>query len=168
MLFRSKLARNMLSHTMPPLDELCNTRRFCHAIVHYMEEEEHISATVQEMTKEVLPQIMRLADQDTDDEELDMGVDEYNDILHLCFIPNIIDIVEPYLGLPTPRVPSLLDHIASSPSHITVTDDSNNENKDPNHPGEGWMKYDSSCGFTTPLFSLTRNSSQRWPSIFDT
>ena len=102
---------------------------------------------------------MTLADQDSDDEEMGMTIDEYNDVLHLCFIPNIVDVVEPYLGLPTPLVPSLLDCIASSPSHITVTDNSNKENEDPNHPGEGWMKYNPNCGDHYPF--VFSNKEQR-------
>ena len=133
-----ELAHDMLLHATPPLDEIRNTQCFCCTIACYMEEKKnHISATVQVMTEEVLPQIMKLVDQDSDDKELGMTVDEYNDVLHLCFIPNTVNIVEPYLGLPAPLVPSLLDRIAESPSHITITDDSNKENEDPNHPGEG-------------------------------
>ena len=109
-----ELARDMPSHSTPPSDELNNTRRFCCAIICYMEEEEdHISSTVQTMTEEVLPQIMALADQGSDDKEMGMSIDEYNDVLHLCFIPNIVDVVEPYLGLPAPLVPSLLNRIVT-------------------------------------------------------
>ena len=58
------------------------------------EEEDHVSATVQTMTEEVLPQIVVLANQGSDDKELGMTIDEYNDVLHLCFIPNIVDIMD--------------------------------------------------------------------------
>ena len=72
-----ELARDMPSHSAPPSDELNNTRRFCCAIVRYIEEEEdHISDTVQAMTEEVLPQIMALADQGSDDEDMGMSIDE--------------------------------------------------------------------------------------------
>ena len=80
---------------------------------------------------------------------------EYNCIIHLTYISTFTDKIEEYidLAMQDTHPPSLLECI-STPTHISV---SSNKEEDSSHPGEDWIKCDTSNTKHYPLIFINKD-----------
>jgi hypothetical protein len=68
------------------------------------------------------------------------SLENYNQIVHLAWVPTFVDIINPYRESPTDEAPMLL---VATPSQLSVVDASVQTEEDADHPGDDWMLYDS-------------------------
>jgi hypothetical protein len=90
-------------------------------------------------TNDLVPAINALS-YATGQEEPPCSLQNYNEIVHLAWVPTFIDLINPYHESPTDKAPIIL---IATPSQLSIIDASAQTEEDTDHPGGDWMLYDS-------------------------
>ena len=148
--------RESLSVGVPSVAEIRQVRLNCRALLRATWDMSRLNKAFEAWTQDLLPSIVSLANQGLDNEPIDLDIKDYNDVLHLFFIPNITDVLEDYMEEPQtspipPTVP-LLHCIASGSKPDSLSSDEPQViAQDPKHPGQGWEKFDPTNTSQYPL-----------------
>ena len=121
-----------------------------------MEDANRIAQALEAWTTDLLPTITTLANQDVEDETLEVNIRDYNNVLHLFFVPNIANVIQPYLDepqfSPAPSCVPLLQRISAGSEPDSLSSDNPIEFVDNlDHPGDGWEKFDAADTSHYPL-----------------
>jgi len=151
-----------LAGQIPSSAMVLHVRKQCRALLKYMEAQEHITGALSAWTEDLLPAINILGNTELDDQVFTTTFHNYTAVEHLFLIPQILNKIEGYMlddniqsnepvGFatynPTISLSSMLSPIPNVPQ---LTEQLN----DPNHPGDGWSKYDCSDTWQYPLVFL--------------
>jgi hypothetical protein len=125
----------------PPPTQINGMITLCHAILWYQQSHPELSEAMKEWTDQLMVPIQAISEHSID-LPLPITLSEYNAITHLTYITAFTDHIEPYIDGQTLEPPPTLLQCITTPSHISVSSDSEDDETD--HPGGEWMLYNSS------------------------
>jgi hypothetical protein len=97
-----------------------------------------LSDAMKTWTDDLVPAINALS-YATGSEEPPCSLENYNQIIHLAWVPTFVNLINPYHESPTDEAPMLL---IATPSQLSVVNASAQTEGDADHPGDDWMVYD--------------------------
>jgi len=130
-----------------------------------MEQQEHVSGALSAWTEDLMKAINILGNDGLDDKTFKTTYRDFKVVQHLFFVPCILDLTEPYISEDSINSDEpvcfaqyqLTVTRSTSPSEsILLAPPLTSDLQDPDHPGEGWVQYDSTQPHLYPIVFLNK------------
>ena len=130
-----------------------------------MEQQEHVTRALSAWTEDLMGAINILGNDGLNDESFKTTYHNFKAVQHLFFVPHILDLTEPYMDddsinsdepIRFAQYQPTVTRSTSPSESICLAPPLTSDLQDPNHPGEGWVQYDSTQPHLYPIVFLNK------------
>jgi len=128
-----------------------------------MEQQEHVTGALSAWMEDLMGAINILGNDGLDNESFETTYHDFKAVQHLFFVPYILDLTKPYMdddsvnsGEPIrfAQYQPTITRSTSPSESICLAPPLTSDLQDPDHPGKGWVRYDSTQPHLYPIVFL--------------
>ena len=128
-----------------------------------MSQQQRVSGALSAWTEDLMGAINILGNDGLDDETFETTYHDFKAVQHLFFVPRIIDLINPYMSEDSVNTDEPVRFAQYNPTVSRSTSPSESirlappltsDLQDPDHPGEGWIRYDGTQPHLYPIVFL--------------
>jgi len=151
--------------THPTSEDIKEVRKRCQALLKVMEQQECVTGALSAWTEDLMGAINILGNDRLNDKSFKTTYRDFKAVQHLFFVSCILDLTEPYMDDDsinsdepvrfTQYQPTVTRSTSPSKS-IRLAPPLTSNLQDPDHPGEGWVRYDGTQPHLYPIVFLNK------------
>jgi len=124
-----------------------------------MSQQQAVSGVLSAWTEDIMGAINILGNDGLNDETFETTYHDFKVVQHLFFIPRILDLIDPYMSNNSVNTDEPIRFAQYNPTVTRSTSPSKSirlapplasDLQDPDHPGEGWVRYDGTQPYLYP------------------
>ena len=130
-----------------------------------MEQQECVTGALSAWTEDLIGAINILGNDGLNDETFETTYHDFKSVQHLFFVPHVLDLTEPYISDNSVNSDEPVRFAQYQPTVTRSTSPSESIHlapllasnlQDPDHPGEGWVRYDGTQPHLYPIVFLNK------------